>query len=108
MSPRHTHLGMRQACNVATRTKTERRIAILKDLALFTGGLSGIAYQQITQDVNIFLLLVFTAMTGVPGLTNILSLLRNSPSVLDSSSPQQQPPAQESGSASRNLPGASQ
>ena len=63
-------------------------IAIVKDLILFFGGLAGIAYQQITDNVNIMLLLIFTAMTGVPGLTQIISLVRNSPIVLQSSSRQ--------------------
>lgn len=73
-------------------------IAIVKDLVLFFGGLAGIAYQQITNNVNIVLLIIFTAMTGVPGLTQIISLVRNSPIVLESRS--SQPERSESGSAS--------
>ncbi len=74
-------------------------IAIAKDLILFFGGLAGIAYQQITNNVNIVLLLIFTAMTGVPGLTQIISLVRNSPIVLESRSSQPEPVESASDSA---------
>jgi hypothetical protein len=63
--------------------KPERRIAIAKDLILFFGGLTGIGYQQITGDVNTLLLVIFTAMTGVPGLTNLIALLRGTPIELE-------------------------
>lgn len=76
------------------------RIAIAKDLILFFGGLCGIAYQQITNNVNIVLLVIFTAMTGVPGLTNIISLVKNSPIVLPSSSQALERPESELDSAS--------
>lgn len=51
---------------------------VTKDVALFAVGLGGIVYQQVTGQVDVALLAVFTAMTGVPGLTNLLSLLRGS------------------------------
>lgn len=63
--------------------RPERRIAIAKDLILFFGGLAGIGYQQISGDVNTLLLVIFTAMTGVPGLTNLISLLRGTPIELE-------------------------
>jgi len=56
-----------------------------KDLILFIGGLSGIGYQQVTGDVNFILLAIFTAMTGVPGLTNLIAIMRGS--VIESRSP---------------------
>lgn len=67
--------------------RPERKIQIAKDLILFFGGLAGIGYQQVTGDVNTVLLVIFTAMTGVPGLTNLISLLRGS--VTESESPPQ-------------------
>lgn len=86
-------------------TKQDRRIAIVKDLTLFFGGLAGIAYQQLTGNVNMVLLMVFTAMTGVPGLTNIISLIRNSPTVLRSSSQAPEPSESDSDVSSKSLPG---
>lgn len=80
-------------------------IAIVKDLILFFGGLTGIAYQQITGDVNLVLLIIFTTMTGVPGLTNIISLVRNSPTVLPSSQPPPVSSQSASDSSSQNLSG---
>lgn len=59
-------------------------ITIIKDLVLFFGGLAGIAYQQITNNVNPILLIVFTAMAGVPGITNIITLVRTLPTALPS------------------------
>lgn len=82
-----------------TMDNKPNRIAIAKDLILFFGGLIGIAYQQITGNVNVVLLMIFTAMTGVPGLMNIISLVRNSPTELPSSLPLP-PPSQ---SASDNV-----
>lgn len=55
---------------------TERVLAVAKDTLLFLGGLSGIGYQQISGDVNTTLLVVFVAMTGVPGLTSLIALVR--------------------------------
>lgn len=66
--------------------KPERRIAIAKDLILFFGGLVGIGYQQVTGDVNTVLLIIFTAMTGVPGLTNLVAILRGSATESESQS----------------------
>jgi len=85
-------------------TMEPSRIAIVKDLILFFGGLTGIAYQQITGNVNIVLLMIFTAMTGVPGLTNIISLVRNSPTVSQSLPHPPQSSQSELDSASPNLP----
>jgi hypothetical protein len=53
-------------------------------------GLAGIAYQQWTGQVNWVLLLIFTSMAGVPGLAEIISLIKNSPIQLQSSSSRQQ------------------
>jgi hypothetical protein len=55
-----------------------RIFAVTRDVLLFVGGMVGIGYQTITGDVNYALLGVFTAMTGVPGLTNMISLVRGS------------------------------
>ena len=75
--------------------RPERKIAIAKDLILFLGGLFGIGYQQVSGDVNTVLLVIFTAMTGVPGLTNLVALLRGTPIELE-------PPASVSESSESN------
>jgi hypothetical protein len=68
--------------------KSAQRLAVAKDLVLFLVGLGGIVYQLLTGNVDIALLAVFTAMTGVPGVTNLISLLRGlGTSSLPSSSP---------------------
>jgi hypothetical protein len=80
--------------------KDEARI---KSWILLLAGLAGIGYQQWTGESNLFLLLVFTVMTGVPGLSEFLLLLRNSPTVLQSSSSRQQLSQQESDTVSTKL-----
>jgi hypothetical protein len=77
----------------------------LKSWILLLAGLAGMAYQQLTHNVNLVLLLVFTAMTGVPGLANIISLIKNSPIVLQSYSSQPEPLEQDSGNVSQGLSG---
>jgi hypothetical protein len=58
----------------------------IKSWILLIAGLVGIAYQQYTGEVNWILLLIFTSMTGVPGVATIISLIKNSPIVLQSPS----------------------
>ena len=53
-----------------------RRVEVAKDVTLFVVGLGGIIFQLVTGEVNFALLAVFTAMTGVPGLTNLVLLIR--------------------------------
>lgn len=86
---------------VNTRSKTNVRdvIAIAKDAILFLGGLSGIAYQQVTGNVNFVFLAIFTAMTGIPGLTNLIFLLRGSSTDLPSPLPVQRHSEPESDNA---------
>jgi hypothetical protein len=71
--------------------KISRDEAKLKSWILLLSGLVGIGYEQYTGKVNWILLLIFTTMTGVPGLASIISLLRNSPIVIQSSLSQQEP-----------------
>lgn len=75
--------------------------AVIRDTVLFVFGLSGIGYQTLTGQVDISLLLVFTAMTGVPGLTNLVSLLRGGSTTELPSPP---PAASDSPSDSGNAP----
>jgi hypothetical protein len=87
--------------------RPERKSALVKEWLLLLAGLAGITYQLITGEINLALLLVFTAMTGVPGLAHVLSLIRNSPIVLQSPSPQPESQGLESGNASLNSLGDS-
>jgi len=87
--------------------KAERFIAIAKDIVLFVGGLSGIAYQQITNNINPLLLLIFAIMTGTPGVVNIISLWRGGISIGSQSlpsPPSQQQPDSQPYSADKRLP----
>lgn len=74
----------------------------LKSWILLAAGLFGIGYQQWSGKTDWVLLLIFTAMTGVPGLTKIISLIKTSPIVLQSSLPQQERSAQVLESSSSN------
>jgi hypothetical protein len=78
----------------------DRVISVGKDLFLFIGGSVGIGYQQVSGNVNMALLGVFTAMVGVPGLTNLVSLLRGTTTNSPSQSPVLPPSLPESDSSS--------
>lgn len=71
--------------------RPERKQEIVREWILLVAGLAGIGYQLVMNSVDIVLLIVFTAMAGVPGLANLISLFRNSSNVLQSSLAQQQP-----------------
>jgi hypothetical protein len=74
---------------------------VLRDVLLLLGGLAGIGYQTVTGKVDISLLIAFLAMTGLPGLTNLVSLLRGgSAGVLSSSPPVSPDSPSDSSSAS--------
>jgi hypothetical protein len=72
----------------------------IKSWLLLVAGLAGIGYQQYTGETDWILLLIFTAMTGVPGLTTLISMIRNSTTVLQSSLPLSGDSAQELESSS--------
>ncbi len=62
----------------------------LKSWVLLIFGLAGIAYQQKTGEVDWLLLAIFTSMAGVPGIARVISLLKNSPTIMQSSLSQEQ------------------
>jgi hypothetical protein len=74
----------------------------LKSWILLFAGLAGMGFQQYTGQVNWLLLLIFASMTGVPGLAHIISLLKNSPIMLQSFSSRQELLDSESDNASPN------
>lgn len=86
--------------------RPEKRIALAKDLVLFFGGLSGIGYQQVTGQVNVVLLVIFTAMTGVPGLTSLINMWRGSGIELPSQREASPDSSSESDNSSPNLEGS--
>lgn len=63
----------------------------LKSWLLLIAGMAGIGYQQYTGKTDWVLLLIFTAMTGVPGVTSVITLLKNSTTMLQSSIPPSPP-----------------
>lgn len=81
---------------------TEKDDTKLKRWILLIAGLAGIGYQQYTGQTNWLLLLIFSTMTGVPGIAELLLLIKNSPIVLQSSSSRQQLLESDSDSASTN------
>ena len=81
------------------RDKNDTKV---KSWILLIAGLLGMGYQQYTGEVNWILLLIFASMTGVPGLAHIISLIKNSPIVLQSSSSQPEDLEQASDNSSLN------
>lgn len=67
------------------RAKDDLRI---RSWIFLLAGLAGIGYQQWSGEVNGFLLATYLVMTGIPGIAELFSLIRNSPVVLQSSSSQ--------------------
>jgi hypothetical protein len=61
---------------VALNLNYERAWKIARDQLLFFGGLSGIAFQQLTGDVNLALLGLYGGMIGLAGLFNIKPLVQ--------------------------------
>lgn len=83
------------------KTKDDAR---LKSWFLLLAGLAGMAYQQYTGEVSWPLLLIFTLMTGVPGGAYLISLIKNSPIVLQSSVSPEPPLELDLDKSSQKLP----
>lgn len=78
----------------------------IKSWILLLAGLAGIGYQQYTGEVNWILLLIFTSMTGVPGVATIISLIKNSPIILQSSASRLERSESDSENSPQNSSGA--
>lgn len=74
------------------------RIHVIKDTSLWLGGMLGLGYQTVTGDVNEVLTAAFMAMLGLPGISGIVSILRNT-----TSSPPPFPPQESSSTSSREV-----
>lgn len=83
-----------------TGSKLDHAISVTRDIVLLMFGLAGIAYQQVTGEVNFVLLAIFSTMTGIPGFVNLLPLLRGSATGSQSSQPASTSPPTDSPSAS--------
>lgn len=70
----------------------DRVVAVTRDVVTWAGGLIGIGWQLVTGEVNVPLLTVFAAMTGIPGVAQLISLARG-PGTESRSSPAPSPPA---------------
>jgi len=75
-------------------------VAVVRDAGFLLVGFGGVIYQQVTGDVNPWLLAVYTTMLGIPGAIGLLQLrgsrvtpptASSSSSSPASSSPQQPP-----------------
>lgn len=49
---------------------------VFRDLILLIGGVTGIAYQEISNDVNLTFLGIYVAATGIPAVAHVFSLAR--------------------------------
>ncbi len=58
--------------------------ARIKSWILMIAGMAGVGYQQYTGETDWVLLLIFIAMIGIPGYTEIISILKSSPTVSQS------------------------
>jgi hypothetical protein len=66
-------------------------LTVLRDLLLLGVGIFGILYQLVTGKTDPALLVVFTTMLGIPGVANVLWLLKQS-----GEPPQPEPPSDSS------------
>jgi hypothetical protein len=71
-----------------------------KSWILLIAGMAGIGYQQYTGETDWVLLVIFIAMTGVPGVTTLIALIKTGTTTLQSSLPPPLPLEQESESSS--------
>ncbi len=58
--------------------------ARIKSWILMIAGMAGVGYQQYTGETDWVLLLIFIAMIGIPGYTEIISILKSSPTASQS------------------------
>lgn len=79
--------------------KFQALVAVVRDAGFLLVGFGGIIYQQVTQQVNPWLLAVYTTMLGIPGAIGLLQLGRGrstTPSTPSSSSASPPPPSSSS------------
>lgn len=50
---------------------------VIRDLAMFAGGLAGVAYEELSGRTSVPLLLIYTTMLGIPGALGALWMARN-------------------------------
>lgn len=67
--------------------KARAIITIARDLGFLIFGFGGVVFQQLTGRVNVYLLMVYTAMLGLPGGLALLQLARGRPETPPTPSP---------------------
>lgn len=77
--------------------KVQAIITVTRDVGCLVVGLGGIIFQQVTGQVNIELLLVYTTFLGIPGALGLLSL--RGKSATESSSSESQDSSQSQASS---------
>ncbi len=63
------------------------RLTVARDTCLWVGGLLGLGFQTVTGEVNPILTGAFMGMLGLPGVTGIVSAVRNTGSSQSESPP---------------------
>lgn len=67
---------------------------VIRDVGMLLVGLGGITYQQVTGNINVELLAVYTALLGIPGAAALWSLgPKGRPPTIGSSLPPPQEPS---------------
>lgn len=66
-------------------------VVVIRDLTLLGVGSFGIVYQQLTGQIVLPLLILYTAMVGVPGAAGVMRLLARSVPIEPSSLPPPEP-----------------
>lgn len=74
------------------------RLHVVRDTALWVGGLLGIGYQTVSGDVNGILTGAFMAMLGLPGIGGVISAVRTT---TESQSESPSPPSSSQPSVTR-------
>jgi hypothetical protein len=72
--------------------KAQIVLTVVRDAGLIVVGLGGIIYQQVTNHVNVELLLVYTTMLGIPGAVALLQLSRGKPETPTTAEPSSSSP----------------
>jgi len=59
--------------------KAKATFALVRDAICLAAGIFGILYQQVKEQINIELLLVYLTLVGTPGAIGLVHLIRGKP-----------------------------
>lgn len=71
-------------------------VTVVRDVGFLLVGFGGILYQQITNQVDVALLIVYTTMLGIPGAIGLLQLGRGRQETPSTAGQQSSPPSSSS------------